>query len=84
MKVMRYRTDEGVFTVLLVKTGNKWAQVMFMDAAGIRIKRVPVADIERYMWELECYPLQRAVRRFRAAGKRFGITGGAKQALKGV
>ena len=89
MKVMRYKTQDegrgsrsGVYTVLLVKQGRKWAHVIFMDAAGIELKRVPVADVEQWMWECDAYPLKQAIKRFKMAGRKFGITKAARVALR--
>ena len=69
MKVVRYKTQDGVFTAILVKTGRRFSQVILMDSAGIRIRKVPKAE-ERYMTEIG-YSIAKAKRKFRDAAKRF-------------
>ena len=87
MKVMRYKVQDhdmgraGTYTVLLVKTGRKFLHVIFMDSAGIKLTKVKVKEHD-YMWELDTYPLKAAIKRFKIAGRNFGITHSAKQALK--
>ena len=81
-KVIRYRTDEGVFTGLQILEGHKFIHLILMDSAGIRIRKVPVAE-GRFIKVLD-YPLQRAALVFRKAGGNFGITDGAKQALRDI
>jgi len=80
MQVVRYRTDHGTCCAL-VESGRKWLQVIQMDSSGIRVRKVPCSD-ERYMTPMD-YPLAKAKKRFRLAGRRFGITKGAKQLLRG-
>lgn len=79
MKVIKYHSDRGHVVGLLVREGYKYNHYIFMLANGITVKRLPVSE-SQHIIELE-YPVTRAVRRFRAAGKRFGITKAAKQIL---
>ena len=81
MQVMKYRTDQGVFQALVDDTGRKWLKVLVMDAGGIRIQKQPQSEA-RFMTPTD-YPLAKARKRFRAAGKKFGITKSAKQLLRG-
>lgn len=81
MRVVRYRTDRGVFNAMVDDTGRKWLKVLIMDAGGIRIQKQPRSE-ERFMSTLD-YPLAKARKRFRAAGRKFGITKSAKQLLRG-
>ena len=72
MKPIKYRTDSGPRTALLVTEGRKFHHIMPMDLP-IRIRKVPRAE-ERYFEELEYkgqpYPLKRALRFFRDAARR--------------
>jgi len=79
MDVIRYRTDEGVFTGLQVNEGTKYLQIILMDSRGLRIRKVAKTE-GRYITPLE-YPVKRAVRKFKSAGRRFGITKSARRAL---
>ena len=69
MKVVRYRTEDGVFTAIQVRTGRRYTQLILMDSAGMRIRSVPKAE-EQYMAEID-YPLERAKKKFLDAAKRF-------------
>lgn len=79
--LVRYRSDEGV-VIAFVKPGRKLLSMVAMDAAGLRVRKVPLSD-ERYISPLD-YPVAKARRRFLAAGKRFGISKGAKALIKEV
>ena len=67
--VVRYRTEDGVFTAIIVKVGPKYAQMIMMDSSGIRIKRVPKTD-QRHMKAID-YDLERAKSLFRDAVLRY-------------
>jgi len=69
MKVVRYRTEDGVFTVILVKTGRRYTQIIMMNSAGMRIQRVPKSEA-RFMTEID-YPLNKAKKKYLAAARRF-------------
>ena len=79
MKVIVYNTNTGRRMALHVTTGRRWSQVIIMDDSGIRVKRVPLVE-ERFMKDSD-YPLKKAVKHFRHAGKAFGITKAAKRAM---
>jgi len=85
--MVRYRTQEesrsGVYSAFLVKQGPKYTQVVFMDSAGIRIKRVKKSE-ERYMKLMTC-DLEKAKKLFRSAVKRYNnghVSNALKEALK--
>ena len=79
-EVVRYHTDEGVRTALLVERGHKWLHFILMDSDGIRVRKVRKEywdkkrglkiNEEKFMTPLD-YPLERAKRIFRRAAKRF-------------
>ena len=81
MEIVRYRTDEGVFTALLVSEGRKFAKVIIMDSQSIRIRKVSKGEV-RWMDKLD-YPLNLAVYRFRQAYFKFN-PGTASQELAGL
>lgn len=70
MRVVTYRTEDGTYTALHVKTGRRYAQVVIMDSSGIRIRRVPKAE-ERFMTDLPDYSLEKAKEHFRNAVEKF-------------
>lgn len=70
MKVIRYHMEDGVFTGLLVAEGRKFLKVVLMDSAGIKLRKVPLAE-QRYMKDLPDYPVQRAQEKFRDAARKF-------------
>jgi len=81
---------ESAVRVALVKRGNKWAQVLCIDATssgGLKLWKVPLTD-EQHMRPLllkgKPYPVSRALKSFRKMGKTHGISKGAKKLLKEV
>jgi len=84
MRLVNYKTEDGIYTALHVKTGRRYAQVVVMDSSGIRIRRVP-KDEERFMRELPDYPIEKAKEHFRNAVKKFNndhVSNALTEALK--
>ena len=79
LQLKNYHTSEGV-RVAFVAEGRTKLTVIHMDAGGIKARRIPKSE-SRYMADLD-YPRRKAVRKFLSAGKRFGITKGARQLLR--
>lgn len=69
MQVVKYKTEDGIFTAILVGTGTRYTKVIVMDSSGIRIRSVPKTE-EKYMTEID-YPLDRAKSKFLDAARRF-------------
>jgi hypothetical protein len=65
----------------MVDEGRKWLRYIILDAGGLTIKRAPKSE-RKHMRPLD-YNLNTAKRKFRAAGRKFGITKAAKQLLRG-
>lgn len=82
MKLMRYKVQDenmgraGTYNVLLCKVGPKWARVIFMDSVGIAVARVASSELN-YMVE-SADSLRKALKKFKQAGNRFGITKAAR------
>ena len=81
---------ESAVRCAFIKRGTKWMQVLCIDATasgGMKLWKVPLSD-EQYMRPLlrkgKPYPVNRAVKRFRAMGKTHGISKGAKKLLREV
>lgn len=87
MELVRYHTELGHTSALVVERGRKWMKIIPMESHAVRIKKVPLSD-ERQMKPLTFkgrpYPIPRAVKHFKRHGRTFGITKTAKQALSGV
>jgi len=67
MKVIKYNSNNGIRTGLLVKTGIKWTHLMMMD---LPIKIIRVLNTEsKYITELD-YREGRAKRIFKSAVKK--------------
>jgi len=81
MTPMSYRTDAGVVTALVLTPGRKWLPIITLGCP-IKIRKVALAE-QRFMTPLD-YPVKRAVRKYIAAGRRLGITKGARKALREV
>jgi hypothetical protein len=87
ISVVRYRSDEGVFTALLVNRGRKHLSLVPMTAygdTGMRVVKLPLCEERKlaqvYYHDRE-YPVNRALRLFRKAYRKFGGTKAVKQAL---
>lgn len=87
MELIRLRTDEGVRSAIVVKTGPRLAHVIWADdrKPGVRVNKIP-KEFLRGATPLEYkgkpYPLNRAKRLFRKMGKSLGITKSAKKELR--
>lgn len=69
MKAIKYRTNEGERTGLLVSTGRKFHNVILMDNP-IRMHKVPLSEERKFtnlLYKHQPYPLKRAKRIFRKA-----------------
>ena len=70
--------------LLVFKTGTKYAYAVSLVHALVRVIRVPKRDLTTMrlaQYDGAAYPLKRAVRSFKAIGKRLEITKSAKRAL---
>jgi len=81
MQVVRYKTEQGVFTGIHIGDGRKFFQLILMDASGIRVIKEPLNN-KRFLREIQ-YSAAKARKLFRAAGRRFGISKAARKAIRG-
>lgn len=82
MRLVRYRTEAGgCVHAVAGNAGRIYTQLVWIDAP-IRVARVPNGDVERYAVAYDRVPLKRAARTMLRAGKRLGITKGAKRLLR--
>jgi hypothetical protein len=87
MDLLSIRTDDGVRSAIVIKTGPTYAHVIWADdrSPGVRVNKVPKAWL-RYatplLYKDKPYPLARAKRLFRKMGKSLGITKSAKKELR--
>lgn len=92
MKVVEVQTDHGYRTGILITEGRKYASIIWPDASGIRVNRIPWIEqgkhrqIKLTLREVELkgkpYPIARAKKSLRAMGRRVGITKQARRALR--
>lgn len=76
--VISIHEDEGYKTGLVVGVGHKFLRVIYPDSAGIKIRKIALDS----KYNVIDYPTNRAKRKLRECGKNFGITKGAKVALR--
>lgn len=76
--VITLHEDEGYRTGVVVAVGHKYISVIYPDSSGMRIKKIPVDS----KYEVINYPTKKAKAKLRKCGKAFGITKGAKKALR--
>ncbi len=75
MKVIRYHSDHGARTGILISTGRKFHKVLLVDNP-VRVTKVPLSE-ERHFTDLEYrqvgrpYPVARAKRILRDAVRRW-------------
>ncbi len=71
--------DDGWRIGIAADPGRKFTSVVVMDSAGLSVTKLPNTD--RAALQPVDYPLTKAVKKFRAAGRTFGMTQGAKALL---
>ncbi len=91
-RVVTVHDGSGYRTGLLVIEGPKYASLIWADSTGVRVTRLPWEEKGRYGvvrlslrpvdYKGKAYPIARAKRFLRGAGRRFGITKEAKRLLK--
>jgi len=87
--LISFHTDDGsVRSAFIVKVGPKFASLVWADdrKPGVRINKVPHEQLRSshpLLFKGQPYPLPRAKKMFRSMGRKFGITKGAKIALRG-
>lgn len=83
-KVVRFRREDGCVTGVAL-WGRKWIHMAIFDTP-VRLLKVPLEE-QRHITPLDL-KVPRAAKRMRAAGKRLGITEGARkfltEAMEGV
>lgn len=72
-------TDNGYRTGLVVSDGTKYMGVIWPDSSGIRINKLEKKTARYSIIE---YNLNKAKKQLRRCGRAFGITKGARMALK--
>ena len=83
-KVIRWRSDGGVRTALVVNEGRKFVSLIPADFP-VRVRKVPLVESKDFIdveYKGKPYPLKRAVRILKRMGKTGGITKSASKALK--
>jgi hypothetical protein len=70
-----------VVAALVTGVGTKQMALVWMDAGGIRLRRLPKTE-QRFMHVIPGAKAQRVARQMIDAGRRFGITDGARDALR--
>ena len=79
MFVIQYY-DDGFRIGILAKEGNKYASVVCRDGNSITVKKFPADDDS--LFDYLDYPVEKAIKKYLAAGKKYGITKAAKELLK--
>lgn len=80
MKFVRYKTPSGAVAAIIGNAGRKYTPTVWLDYP-VRLRKVPNAEVARYTEELTTTTVNTAARQMLYAGKRMGITGGAKKFL---
>jgi dUTPase len=76
--VIKLHEDEGYRTGLVVSVGHKYIGVIYPDSSGMKIRKIKL-DSKYCVID---YPTNKAKKMLRNCGKKFGITKGAKVALR--
>ena len=80
--VVQYNDGNGIHSAISLP-GRKFSRLVFI-AGGVVVKRVPLSVVDHCppeQYHGDPYPLKRAVRQLRKAGKALGISAGARRAL---
>lgn len=79
--------DHNAHALIVFKEGRKWIRALALHAPPVRVVKLP-KDARRYLAAMEYhgkpYPMARALRHFRRAGRTFGITASAKAILRSL
>jgi hypothetical protein len=79
--------DHNAHALLVFKAGRAWLHAVALHQPPVRLVKLPLIEL-RHLRPLEYhgrpYPLARALRLFRRAGREFGITDGAAAALRSI
>lgn len=80
--VIRIRTDEGCRVALLCREGRTKAHLVWIESSGVKASAEPLEVLRKVAYIQQ--PTKRAARRMLAAGRKLGITKGARAMLKAV
>lgn len=80
--VIKIHTDEGIRSAIVVAIMKKYTHLIWVDDGrpGVKIHKIPHNEVRATTLD---YSLAKAKKAFRRMGKTFGITKGAKVALRG-
>lgn len=82
VELVRFHSDDGIVSAFIVK-GRKWIKVVCIDSP-ISVRKVNIVE-EKFMKTLQRngqdYPITRARNKFLKAGRKLGITQGARDIL---
>lgn len=81
MKAVHYRSADCAHLAVLGKPGRKFTKMVLIDYP-VRMTKVLNASAEKYAREMPTMTLKQVCRKFLQAGKRMGITKGARELLK--
>lgn len=82
-RAVHYHSDEGAHCAVLGKPGRKFTHMAIIDYP-VRLLRVPNAEAVRYSRDIEGTTVQTVAQKMLSAGRRLGITLGAKRLLKAI
>lgn len=80
MRLIHYKTRMGGRMAVAGEPGRIYTQLVYIDSP-MRLKKVPNGNVQRYGRDVDA-PLKKACRTMLSAGKRLGITKGAKKHLR--
>lgn len=85
MKLKRYHTMSGARVALIGEPGRIYTKLVYIDSP-IRVHKVANGDVESFSYELVqgAGKIKPAARKMLKAGKKLGITKGAKKFLRRI
>jgi hypothetical protein len=81
-RLVHFHREDGVRVAVVGEPGRKWVYAATFDSP-IRLLKLPLEE-QKYMRDLTELTVQKAAKKMLAAGKRLGITDGARAFLKAV
>lgn len=86
-QLMSYRTEHGMKTVIVGPKGRKLMPILMMESSGLTVRKVPLTE-QRYLTDAIQSGKSKSIRsvasKFRAYGRRTGMTKAAKSFLTAV
>lgn len=81
-RLVHFHREDGVRVAIVGEPGRKWVYAVTFDSP-IRLLKLALEE-QKYMHDIADHKVSKAAKKMLSAGKRLGITDGAKDFLRAV